>query len=646
MKSFLDSAGASGLRLLSGFLSCLSNDAAAGLARFIGSAVFFFHSRKRVAYADLKAAFGGRFTEKERWRIVRKHYEHIAHSAVEILRLPKLSEMPPRELFEVHTQGPFFEELKENKAAIFLTAHFGNWEMLQLFAKSENRSVSVLARDQKFPKTNQVLNDIRERAGFHVNRTGMGVRDFLHSLRRHELVGLLGDQDAGKQGGLILRFFGRKTTVPPGAFEIAGRAGVRLYPIFMARRGEKTFYDIHVDKAALLDPDKPEQAQAAAENYLKRLEEFISKNPEQWLWGAKRWKYSWTKRILILSDGKPGHVKQSEGIAAQFLKITSQYDRPGMEYPVSTLEVRFRSRFHRVLFSYFSVLFLPWAQGRLSVLKFFLEEGCAEKIIPASADFIISAGSSLAPLNLYLARDCRAKSIVAMKPGFPFNFYKYDMAVVPAHDEGPVPEGTLRTLIAPARMESGEMEAAAKTISKNMKQPEKVRVSVFVGGPTRRYQIRLEDIKELCGILNKRASSWGHYALTTSRRTPAEIENFLKQNQNSACELTVIAREDSRREVVPGMMAMADILIVTEESVSMISEGLRSGKKVVVLSFETGNLPAKHKRFQDLLAKESAVTVANLKNLEEKIEKLKAAPGGDFVGGQDQILKKRLQEIL
>lgn len=646
MKSFWDAAAAAGLRLLSGVLSCLSNETAGKCARFLGRLVFLFHSRRRSAYADLKAAFGDRYTEKERWRIVRSHFEHIAHCAFEILRLPKLSAAPSRELFEVHTQSSFFEELKENKGAIFLTAHFGNWEMLQLFARSENRSVAVLARDQKFPKTNQVLNDIRERAGFHVNRTGMGVRDFLRSLRRHEMVGLLGDQDAGKLGGLILPFFGRKTTVPPGAFELAARAGVRLYPIFMARRDKKTFYDIYVDPAVVLNPEKPEEAQAAAENYMKRLEEFISKNPEQWLWANKRWKYSWTKRILILSDGKPGHVKQSEGIAAQFQKITSQYGREGMEYRVSKIEVRFKSSFHRFLFSFFVFLFLPFAQGRLSCLKIFLDEESSGRVAQASADFIISAGSSLVPVNLCLAKDCRAKSVVAMRPGFPFNFFKYDLALVPAHDQGQVPEGTLRTLIAPARMEAMEMEASAQALSKDMREPRKVKISVFIGGPTRRYQIALRDIQELCKMLDQKAFSWGHYALTTSRRTPAEIESFLKANASSARELTVIAREDSRREVVPGMMALADILIVTEESVSMISEALRSGKKVLVLSFESGNLPAKHRRFQALLEREAAVSVANLKNLEEKIEKLKSGEPGDFVSAQDRILQQRLQEIL
>lgn len=648
MKKVLDTAGAAALRAASGILSGLSNETAASLGRFVGACVFPFHSRRRVAYADLKAAFGAKFTEKERWRIVRKNYQHIVQSGLEILRLPVLSRMKPGDLFQVHTSPAFFEELKENQGSIYLTGHFGNWEMLQLFAKRENRSLAVLAREQKFPKMNEIVNQIREAAGFHVISTGMGVRGLFRSLRRKELIGLLGDQDAGKTGGLILKFLGRKTTVPTGAFELAARAESRLYPIFMARREKETFYDIHVFSAMKFSTDSEQEMTAGAQRYLSLLEEFVTKHPEQWLWGVKRWKYSWTKRILILSDGKPGHVKQSEGVAAQFERIDTQYGRPGMEYPVTTLKVEYLSRMHRILFPWFALFFLPFAQGNLAMLKYFFKKETVDVLVNASADFIISAGSSLAPLNLCLAKDCRGKSIVVMKPAFPFNFFRYDLALVPAHDQGRLPEGTLRTLITPARMEPEEMENAAGKIAETMRSPEKTGVAVFLGGSTRRFNIYLKDVQALFAILDKIAPVLGDYAVTTSRRTSGDISNWLKSSvagkQN--CQLMVIAKEDNRPEVVPGMMTLADILIVTEDSVSMISEALRSGKKVVVLSLDSTGLPEKHKRFREILARESVVTAAGLHDLEEKLMKLNQQANPDLASRQDQMLKKRLQEIL
>jgi uncharacterized protein len=281
-------------------------------------------------------------------------------------------------------------------------------------------------------------------------------------------------------------------------------------------------------------------------------------------------------------------------------------------------------------------------------LKLFFKKETVDFLVNQSADFVISAGSALAPLNLCLARDCRGKSIVAMKPSFPFNLFRYDLALVPAHDQGIVPEGTLRTLITPARMEPEEMENAAGKIAASMPKPEKTGIAVFLGGSTRRFVIRLEDVRELFKIISRAAPALGDYAVTTSRRTSDEIAAYLKESvaPEKNCQLVVIAKEDTRPEVVPGMMTLADILIVTEDSVSMISEALRSGKKVVVLSLDPAGLPVKHRRFQEILARESAVTTANLENLEEKLLKLNAHPNPDLVSQQDQMLKKRLQEIL
>jgi len=52
--------------------------------------------------------------------------------------------------------------------------------------------------------------------------------------------------------------------------------------------------------------DKSQAIESGVQTYIKILEGYIRRYPDQWLWETKRWKYSWTKRILILSDGKTG----------------------------------------------------------------------------------------------------------------------------------------------------------------------------------------------------------------------------------------------------------------------------------------------------------------------------------------------------
>ncbi|HEY4528096.1 MAG TPA: ELM1/GtrOC1 family putative glycosyltransferase, partial [Candidatus Paceibacterota bacterium] len=360
------------------------------------------------------------------------------------------------------------------------------------------------------------------------------------------------------------------------------------------------------------------------------------------------WKYSWTKRLLILSDGKPGHVKQSEAVAREFKNISTQHGRPGMEYPTSTIEVKFKSLWHRGLFPWFAFFFIPWAQGRLRFLGWFFSSETQKAVENASADFIISAGASLVPLHLCLARDSRAKSIVLMKPSFPFHLFHYDLAMVPVHDRGPVPDGAFRTLLTPSCMEPERISGAAQKLARSLPRPGKVKLAVFLGGPTRRFSLELEPVRRFFLALDRSAAERGDYLVTTSRRTPQAISDFLKREiaNRAHCQKVVIAAEDPGPETAPGMMALASIVLVTEDSISMISEAISAGRKVIVLNFGSQGLPAKHKKFREILARESAIVIAGPEDLEEKIAALDLQKTPAILRLEKEALAKRLQKIL
>lgn len=647
MMSFLDLLACKSLQGLSALFRALPLETGLRAGRFLGTLMFLVHGRRRVAYADMKAALGARYSEKERWRLVRRNFQHWGQMFVEVLRFPSLNRDMIEKTMTVHYLDGYFDVFKENKGGIFLTAHFGNWEIMQVLPpKIFSQPLHVLARGQKFPKLNAFLNSLRESLGTVVTTRGMEIRNLLHSLRRREWVGLLGDQDAGKTSGIILPLLGRKTTVPTGPFEFAGRTGTSVIPVFVARQ-DQGCHHLHVGKPIQCRPDSQEDIEAGARYYISLLEQFVERYPEQWLWESKRWKYSWTKRILILSDGKPGHVKQSESIAAQLSSLETQHGRPGMEYPRQTILVRFKSSAHKILFMLTSVFMIPFAQGRLRFLRFFFEAETAKALEEASADFVISAGSSLVPLNLCLAKDSRAKSLVLMRPAFPFNLFRYDLVIVPAHDRGWVPEESFRVFLTPSTVEPEAMERDAQKLSRALKQPSRVRYAVFLGGDTKRFKMRLEEIQKLFEQLH-RAALEGDYLVTTSRRTSDAVTEFLRTSVQThpACQLLIDAKRDTRPEAVAGMMGLADILIVTEDSISMISEAVRSGKRVIVLCLEGKGLPTKHRRFREILAREAAVTTASPEDLYEKMTALKNEPRKPVLETETDALKKRLQAIL
>lgn len=620
------------------------------LGAFLGRAYFYLSPRRHYAYADLKKAFPEKYSPEERWKIIRNHYELLGQNVMEFCRIPVLSSQEIEDNVKIHHIERFQKALDQSKGIIFLTAHFGNWELMQVVSGLKGKPIHVLARPQKFPQLDDYMNEIRQSHGSVAVMRGMGIRDLIRALKRKEIIGMLGDQDAGKNEGMILSFLGRKTTVPTGPFELAARTESILLPCFIVR-GENGKHDLFIEEP--IDCSKiiqnENELKSIAQKYVHLLETFIEKHPSHWLWASKRWKHSWTKRLVILSDGKQGHVKQSEALAHRMSDIKSQYKRSGMEYPVQTIAAVFRSKFHRAVFPWVVLLIMPWIQGRLSWLKIFFREETQKELESAAPDFVISAGSAIAPLNLCLARECRAKSIVLMKPSFPYHFFRYDLAVIGAHDQGWIPQESFRTLLTLSPEDETDIEKAGNEILSHLKEASNVKISVFLGGPTQSYSMDLADVEKMMRFLERFCNEEKcDFVLTTSRRTPAAISRFLKNRitEKSACKMLVIAEEDPRREIVPGFMAISDILVVTEDSISMISEAVRSGKRVVVLSFQKPGLPVKHQRFRAILARESMVTVATVTELENKIREAQRIPPAQALKDEEAALAEKLQAIL
>ena len=569
-EAVLDWTGYHAVRAFARAVRMLPLAASCALGRFLGRVAWWILARRRrVAYADLKAAFGTRYDAAGRRRLVRLHFEHMGLSLIELLRFPLLTRESVEHDIAIPELQRFYDAVHQDRGVVLLTAHFGNWELLQIVSAIFGKPIHALMRDQKFPRLNGLLNEFRRSRGSGVVSLGMGLRDLLRALRRRELIGVLGDQSAGKHQGLIVSFFGRKTTIPTGAFELAGRTGCVLLPAFIIREKDMTHrirLGEPVECPALAGDE--EAYRPLVDAYVRTLELLIAANPEQWLWAKKRWKYCWTKRILILSDGKPGHFKQSEAVAEAFRAVTTQHGRPGMDYPMNRIEVEYRSSMHRLLFFFFGFFFHPWAQGRLSWLRFFLKPGCASALEGAGADFVISSGSSLVPLNLCLARENRAKSAVVMKPPFPYNFLHYDLALVPAHDTGRVPTEAVRTALALSspRPESDELF----DLRSELRDPDSVKIAVFLGGPTREYGMRPETIRQLLAILDEVPE--GDYLVTASRRTPPAVNVLLDAAAHPKCQKMVLPFKDGRAGWVPAFLEMAKIVVVTEDSISMISE--------------------------------------------------------------------------
>ncbi|MBI4115564.1 MAG: mitochondrial fission ELM1 family protein [Candidatus Omnitrophica bacterium] len=620
--TLIDVGGYWAIRIISLWVQRLPLNVALALGSVVGGLTCFLSGRRRVAYSNLKSAFP-ESTPKERKRWAREMYRHMGMTGVEIMRFPIVrKEYADRYVTYHGYKENYLKHRMSGKGVILLTLHMGNWELSQIIEGLRERPMAVLTRRQKYQRLDQLLNSFRQHYGsLSLGKEKEGIRGLIQTLSEGGCVGVLGDQSGGDEG-VWIRFFNRLTTSPKGPMALALKLGVTVLPVFHIRR-DGPYHEVFIEPPFELvrTGDSEKDIQINTQNYIKLVEAWISQYPSQWLWGHKRWKRTRTKRILILSDEKTGHIKQSEALVKQMVQAGMD-KTPPYEILTEKIEVEFRSSRKKRLFPYFALLFIPWAQGRLSWLRFFLSKESAERLERATPDIVVSAGASLVPLNLCVARENLAKSSVLMKPSFPFNLFRYDLALIPAHDQGLMPRGSFRTQGALSDIDEKSLNQAKEVFSHSIPNPERVRLSLFLGGETRDFKLSLSDIENLLAEIERSSEKLrGDYLITTSRRTPDEVSQFLKTRleNRGRCQSCVIATKDKRPEVVPGMMALADYLIVTEDSLSMISEALSSGKNVIVVKMRQNGLSKKHYRFQELLKKEWGIPVVEAKRLSEVI---------------------------
>ncbi|MDD5090331.1 MAG: ELM1/GtrOC1 family putative glycosyltransferase, partial [Candidatus Wallbacteria bacterium] len=71
--------------------------------------------------------------------------------------------------------------------------------------------------------------------------------------------------------------------------------------------------------------------------------------------------------------------------------------------------------------------------------------------------------------------------------------------------------------------------------------------------------------------------------MTTSRRTPPDVGNALKQMATHPAFCLAVFVDEQQYNPLPGMLAWTNSVVVTEDSFSMISEAVSSGRSTGVL---------------------------------------------------------------
>jgi KDO2-lipid IV(A) lauroyltransferase len=576
------------------------------LGRRLGSLIYLINTTRRaIGYANLKAAFSEEKTPRQLRRLIKGVYKSLTQVFFEILTLTKVDEKYVEKYIEIVNPQNMLGIKDHPNGIILLTAHFGNWELSGMVSAIKGFPPIVLAREQKMKNLNGLINRLRESKGLKVVTKGITTRYIVKALHAGKIIGMVGDQDAGKTGELV-EFFGRLASTAPGSARIAQKTAAYIVPAFIARvKGPR--HKLTLEKPIRIK--KGEDIKPYLSRYNKLLEKYVRMYPEQWLWLHKRWKSTPLKKVTIISDGKEGHTSQARALAGLLKKYRADSGYSASDTKEEVVEVRFRSKFRKRLLSFLALFSGSRCQGCMKCLKACLTKNSYDNLMSRYSDIVMGAGSGTAAVNRFFSVENNAKSAHVLKPSI-LGFKKFDMVVVPAHDGIKTrDEGRLiATDTTLNLMDEEYLTRSASELKRVVPSSRRRKIGVLLGGNNSDFMLT-EDIAEelLNNVINAANKLDAEFFFTTSRRTPGSIEKITKARlrPEKRCKLLVIPNEKNMPHAAAGVLGLADVVVVSGESASMVSEAVASKKRVVVFGLKKKKKKAS--KFERML-----------KNMEEK----------------------------
>jgi KDO2-lipid IV(A) lauroyltransferase len=234
-------------------------------------------TRANVAY-NLSLVPGAPRSDSERAHLTRRILRNFARVVTEFLYLPRFDESNLDKLVDLES----FRDLRqsmEDRPAILITSHLGNWELAAVTLAMLGVNLSVIVFDHPDPRVARLFRKRREAKGLKVMSVKEAVRQIAGALRNTS-VGIVGDRDYSGQGREA-RFLGVKMRVP---FAYAGLAVAMERPVVVGFcvRQEDGRYALRLHETVYDPPDDGKTEEEIVEGCLGIFEKGVEKYTGQW----------------------------------------------------------------------------------------------------------------------------------------------------------------------------------------------------------------------------------------------------------------------------------------------------------------------------------------------------------------------------
>ena len=263
------------------------------LGRILGHLSYSLATKRRkIALINLSIAFGNKKSNKEKNKIIKNSFTQVALSTLQSLWVLK---HPSRvnQLIEGDPSGLDLIKkcLLRRKGIFFLTAHYGNWEIMGIDHGFRGicKLHSIIRRLDN-PYLNEVALKLRTVSGNGIFYRDESLLQIVRALKNNEAIAIMMDQNTAK-GGVFVDFFGRKAATARALARLSYRTGTPIIPFFCYPTRNGTYRVKYGPELILKKTGHKEQDIITwTQSCEKLIEKTIHDTPNPWTWAHRRWK--------------------------------------------------------------------------------------------------------------------------------------------------------------------------------------------------------------------------------------------------------------------------------------------------------------------------------------------------------------------
>lgn len=287
-------------------------------------------------------------------------------------------------------------------------------------------------------------------------------------------------------------------------------------------------------------------------------------------------------KMVVLSDGRTGSENRSIGLAEML----------GFKDPeVVTMRPKYTNALLRML-----------------PVRWLYNDYARFEADMRAMDLVIGSGYQVSRILRALKKaEPRLFTVALMRPsGGP---KEYDVVAVEQHDAYSSSDNVVVTLGATNRITRDRLAQEGDRWKRRLAHVRGMRLAVMIGGDSKHAPFDVAEVKKLVAALKRAMGDNGGLLVSTSRRTSAPIREALQAElEKSGLQYYLWQPEDvtARDNPYLAYLALADGIVVTADSVSMVSEAASAGKPVYLWGDIKG-VPRKFRALYDALAKQGRV---------------------------------------